>query len=470
MNKTKGVKKTPVSRASRLWAALWLLAAALGWSGLIIMSRQTSHWAIAWTGRGFAWMIPVTYVAIWGWAIASARDGRSTLIRSLATTVVLASILFILELPAALRLVHWPLLFEKAAGDGTNFLWAYRVDPDLGFGRRPHDRWSGRPPSDIEHGYSMPPSLHEPITFTYDESGYRNESPPDVAHVVLLGDSYVEGSYVSDEQTVARQLEKLLDRPVINLGVAGYGPMQELIVLRRDAVKYRPRVAVVFFFEGNDLYDDEAFENAQLAAAPSVDETLSDARGFARNDSWRRRSFSRAVLLRLRRWANPVVASQAPYFGFLQVPGQNRDKVYFADYAAVPWSDWVEERWNRAETTLERAVVFGRENGIQVLLVFVPIKFRVYRSLLEVPAGNPARSWTVWPIRDRFAEFCDSNDVICIDLTDPFVQAASRGAMPYSAVDSHWSREGHALVAELLATELRDVRLGTYEPSARAQH
>jgi hypothetical protein len=27
--------------------------------------------------------------------------------------------------------------------------------------------------------------------------------------------------------------------------------------------------------------------------------------------------------------------------------------------------------------------------------------------------------------------------------------------MPYSAVDSHWSPEGHDLVAERLATELR---------------
>lgn len=400
--------------------------------------------------------MPATYAAIWGWAILSARDRRSGFIRFLATTIVLASMLVLVELPAALGVVHWPLLFEKAAGDGTNFLWAYRVDPDLGFGRRPNDRWSGRPPSDLEYGYSMPPSLREPITFTYDERGYRNEQSRERADIVLLGDSYVEGAFVSDEETVARQLEKRLARPVANLGVAGYGTMHELIVLQRDAVKYRPRAAVLFFFEGNDLYDDQEFENAQLAAAPSVDETESDPQGFAANHGWKQRSFTRAVLLRLRRWANPVIASQAPYFGFLQVPGRNREKVYFADYAAVPWSAWLEDRWSRAEATLARALAFGRENGISVLLCFVPIKFRVYGSVTDIPADNPAQTWTTWPIRDRFAEFCDSNDAACIDLTEPFVRALARGAMPYSAVDSHWSPEGHALVALLLAAELRE--------------
>ena len=49
---------------------------------------------------------------------------------------------------------------------------------------------------------------------------------------MLLGDSFVEGWYVSDDQTVAAQLAARLGRPVANLGVAGYGALQALRVLR----------------------------------------------------------------------------------------------------------------------------------------------------------------------------------------------------------------------------------------------
>jgi hypothetical protein len=81
----------------------------------------------------------------------------------------------------------------------------------------------------------------------------------------LIGDSYVQGDYVSDDQTTASLLEQRLGRPVANLGVAGYGIAQELVVLRRDALRLAPRIVIWFLFEGNDLYNGQDFENMRLA-------------------------------------------------------------------------------------------------------------------------------------------------------------------------------------------------------------
>lgn len=69
-------------------------------------------------------------------------------------------------------------------------------------------------------------------------------------------------------------------------------------------------------------------------------------------------------------------------------------------------------------------------------------------------SDRPCRSWRVWPIIDRFSEFCRSADVPCLDLTGLFQQAVREGGLPYSFVDSHWSAQGHALVAERLASDL----------------
>lgn len=93
----------------------------------------------------------------------------------------------------------------------------------------------------------MPASQRQPLVFTYDRWGYRNAEDLDQADVVLIGDSYVEGWYVSDEHTTARRLQEQLNQPVANLGIAGYGTMQELRVLQRDAMRFHPKVVIWFF-------------------------------------------------------------------------------------------------------------------------------------------------------------------------------------------------------------------------------
>jgi hypothetical protein len=84
----------------------------------------------------------------------------------------------------------------------------------------------------------------------------------------------------------------------------------------------------------------------------------------------------------------------------------------------------------------------------------VPIKFRVYQPFVTFPPESPRRTWKVWPIDELFLKFCQSHNVPCLDLTGLFQEAVRNGHMPYSAVDSHWSSEGHLLVADLHASEL----------------
>jgi hypothetical protein len=235
-------------------------------------------------------MLLATYVALWGWLISLAPRRRRRLFQGLTCTFMLFVILGILELPALLKLVHWRLLIQQATGDMQHLTWAYRPDRELGFRRRPYDRWVGRPTSDVESGWMMLPSLQEPLVFTYDQWGYRNPAGLEKAAAILIGDSYVEGAYVSDDQTVARRLQIYLERPVANLGVAGYGPMQELRVLKRDGLRYQPKTVIWFFFEGNDLYDDHGFDNTLLAAPPAQKRcalTRKDSRDITAGDSGR---------------------------------------------------------------------------------------------------------------------------------------------------------------------------------------
>ena len=46
-----------------------------------------------------------------------------------------------------------------------------------------------------------------------------------------------------------------------NYGTAGFGPQQELRVLTDYALAHRPRVVVLAFFAGNDLFEAEFFDD-----------------------------------------------------------------------------------------------------------------------------------------------------------------------------------------------------------------
>lgn len=440
---------------SRLRAAIWWLSPVVAaWVVLVTLAHQTTQWAISWTQNLFGWTLLLSYVCLWGAVVAASRNSRLMLIRAIAANLTLAAVILCLEVAAGLKLVHWRLVFERMAGEGSEYITSFRLDPELGFGRPPDARWSGRPPSDIERGFSMPASLSEPISFSYDQWGYRNANRRDDADVVLIGDSYVEGAYVSDHQTVAARLQEQLGKPVANLGIAGYGSLHELIVLKKHAPRYKPRVVVWFLFEGNDFYDDHDFENAQLAQPAAAGAQLDQSQAIVAAQGWRKRSFTRALLHRLRLWGEPLLPAQAPYFGQLSSSSGSADKVYFADYAAVPWSDWLLGRWETTLATLQQAQAVAKQEGLQIVFCLIPIKFRVYQPFIEYSRRGPMGSWTTWPLPELFARACQSSGLVCLDLTGTLQDAVRNGGMPYAAVDTHWSAEGNDLVAALLAGEL----------------
>jgi hypothetical protein len=425
-------------------AAVWVILTALGWILLAFVARIPGAGAARLTDVLFVVALPLTYGAILAAVVVSSARRRSAALRAAAITIGLILALGLLELAAAARLVHWELVFMSLRGEQQHYV----PDPDLGFRHVPGARWSGRPRSDVEAAWGLPASASTPITITYDGAGYRNAMPLVRADVVLLGDSYVEGAYVSDDQLVSGFLQARLGRPVANLGVAGYGTAQELIALKRDGLPLAPRIAIWFFFEGNDLYNDQDFENTLLAPWEAR------AGAWTEQADWWRRSFARSAHDQFRLLAHALVPRHCPHFGMLAVGRRRGERVLFGPEAASPWTDFERGRWKRARATLVDAAHSTRGRGIHLLLVYVPIKFRVYRDLVELPPRSEARRWTLWPLPDLFKQLCGAERLACVDLTGVLRDAVREGGAPYPTVDSHWSPEGHRLVALTLEREL----------------
>lgn len=425
--------------ARSVTAVLWLALTAFHWLLLAWIARIPTAGAVAITNLLFVLALPVTFGAVVA-ALSLRSKPRLLVLRLIAPTLGVLLGIGLLELAAAARLIHWDLLFMSLSGEQQYYV----PDPELGFRHTPGIRWSGRPRSDVEIAWGLPASRSDPITVTYDRRGYRNAKQPSRSDIVLIGDSYVEGAYVSDDQIISRFLEDRLGRPVANLGVAGYGTAQELIVLKRDAIPLKPEVVIWFFFEGNDLYNDQEFENTLLSPREVRASKWTDRGG------WWGRSFVRNAHTQLRRVLQPLVPAQAPHFGILTAGPDRGRTVLFGPEAALPWTGFERGRWEKARAILREAVKSAREHKTHLLLVYIPIKFRVYVDFVEIPPQSDMHHWKLWPLPDLFAEFCRAEELACLDLTELLRRAVHDGPMPYSPVDSHWSAEGHQLIAQRL--------------------
>lgn len=88
---------------------------------------------------------------------------------------------------------------------------------------------------------------------SFDENGLRTHGPDaprfatDVPPLLVVGDSYAMGEEVADNETFPAHLEELLNRPVLNGGVLGYGIDQMVLRTEKLVPEFRPGVLVVSF-------------------------------------------------------------------------------------------------------------------------------------------------------------------------------------------------------------------------------
>jgi hypothetical protein len=141
---------------------------------------------------------------------------------------------------------------------------------------------------------SVDPSLPDPVLGfrlnpdvpDHDEAGFRNASAVRSADLVALGDSQTYGTGVGREQAWPQQLSALSGQSTYNMGVPGYGPVHELVLMRR-ATTLHPRWVIEAFYSGNDLYDayNMVYTRHQVRDLRSTDQAVLSAIEKAETES-----------------------------------------------------------------------------------------------------------------------------------------------------------------------------------------
>ncbi len=434
------------------WIGVWLLAIGAWWLATAWLARRPTPWAIRLTSPAVVAGLVWSYVGVWGIATVRARNRRAVLFRATAVTASMALGLLILEGPAAAGLIDYSRIRAAMTGKWSGPAIDFLDDHELSFRRPPNTRSSGRPRSNMAQYFNLPIRSSYEQTFSTNSQGFRNLTTVDHADIALIGDSYVEGSYVSDEETVAVRLNELTGRTVVNLGVSGYGSLQELKVLEKYALPLGPRTILWFFFEGNDLDDDQDFENAMAfeRGVPAPPEPAARRwRGFVN------RSFTMNAFMQLRESGDRLVPNGIDSFGWFRERGGAVHRFYFFDfYATRTLGDYERERFETTKATFRRGQEICRARNIRLVAFYIPMKFRVYGDFCTYPAGSPCAGWRPWDLEARFAAFCREAGIAFVSLTEPMRRAAAAGDVAYAPEDSHWNAAGHAFVARQVSAAI----------------
>ena len=142
----------------------------------------------------------------------------------------------------------------------------------------------------VRMGY-VPPAVSDGtlrrFRFQTDAEGFRNRAVREHFEIAALGDSFTDAMTMEAEASWPSQLEKRLGVSVQNYGTAGFGPQQERLVLQDFVAGHRPRIVVLAYFAGNDLFDAEAFDQFQrsgVAARAAPGWRIKDV--VSRADTW----------------------------------------------------------------------------------------------------------------------------------------------------------------------------------------
>jgi PAS domain S-box-containing protein len=322
------------------------------------------------------------------------------------------------------------------------------------------------------YGVEVPPVHFEWIT---DKNGFRNGRAREYSDIIAIGDSYLEWGNTEADTFVKRLENKLPGFTAANLGKSGYGPAQYLEVLKRYGVNYRPKYALMAFFEGNDIQDTKAYfrwrkgQTEDLLAFPYRMAQLS----FTQRYILALNSEATFIKDTFSYWAKFVLNRMAQHQGYaydihpdlalINLGDGKTHKVQFVEHldTRAPKEMLASDEWRQLKTVMADVQEACEKNGITLIVMYIPAAAHVYAQYSTTQSGE---NWL--RIRDQQIQartnteeamslMAKELDLDLISLTPTLEEAASRGKMLYYPLDPHWNPEGTELAASYVADVLK---------------
>ncbi len=342
------------------------------------------------------------------------------------------------------------------------------------------------------------------IVLTSDQYGFRNQDVKEQYETVVVGDSFVAGSQVSDEQAWVSLLNEVMNRSIYNMGVSGSDPRVYLNNYLAFGSRMQPNTVIMMVYAGNDFksaepvvlpsYEAQAYESSANHVASPRAVNNADADGAEQSLSFFDRlkfspvirgykAFSRGVLEKI--GANrpvPEYASKASWMPLaIQSPTGTQYYSFKPKRLASAYhspEEWLENRkWQATSQVFLEMKQITEQRGQRFIMVWAPSKpqvvlaaanaknigaeqlhlFGSYRVKNIPDAATFKRNVFAWLNSQEqvFMAFCQKHDIECVSTAPALIAATKAGQQTYFTYDQHWTPIGNEVVAELMQNYLR---------------
>lgn len=324
------------------------------------------------------------------------------------------------------------------------------------------------------------------VRYGINSGGFRGEElavPARSPRVVVYGDSFIMAEFSRTEDTFAERLEVHLARrlgtrvEVVNAGVAGYGPDQELRRMQAELPGLRPDLVIVAIYAGNDFGDiirnklyrlsaDGSLLDNDFAIDPEVErrvklgrselilkKALRDAQNRLFGDpntkiptgkEARRERVEAALKQLVAEYREYVVDGDNVVHELLSDP-------YNADVSLSPSSDSARYRIELLEQIIARMRATTSEMHVPLMFVLIPSPIDVtdeHESGEVDPELHPEYRRST--LTDILEQICRRKQVPAVNLFGPFRERGA-GELYLKGVDDHWNEAGEDFAAELVS-------------------
>jgi lysophospholipase L1-like esterase len=304
-------------------------------------------------------------------------------------------------------------------------------------------------------GLQAGPEFSVPIQI--NQNGLRGhevayQKPEGSFRILLLGDSFVEGLQVPLEETLAYQLETLLNSAenrfeVINAGVSRYSTANELLYFQHEGKRYDPDLVFLFFFR-NDLEEalDQNFFRLENGELIEVNTGVRDIRNSEAVRGW---LWDHLQMYRLSVVGGTLIKTLLTGESTFTNP---INRVYARKLAPELEASWLLTE----QLLLALSAEVENQDAIFILVG------------ISDPASYKERGgskYDLTQVNRHLGLIAMEAGIEYIDLYPYFLSQPSHPPESFFwPGDGHWNAKGHALTAEILAEAVDEVLSGKPNP------
>lgn len=305
-----------------------------------------------------------------------------------------------------------------------------------------------------------------------NSAGFRDrereiKKPPKTYRIAVFGDSMTQAVEVNLDQTYCYRLEERLSTEsrsfeVMNFGVIGYSPIQELLLFEEMGTRYSPDLVVLALFLDNDVSDCVP----ELSQLPDTQPFISFADGQREFDfSGPQRSYDdyhREPVHTIRRLSSiyRVIRHYSQRRADINARSSSSDDIpkRYCLYSVPSPPEW-EAAWTRFERVLLEFVGEAHRQQIPLVVLSVPaaqvVSEDAWNELLKKYPAMKNASWDLDSPESRLRGLAEKHKFTLAQPFTEFRNVASENRLFFGKV-GHMTAQGHMLMADYLEEFIRN--------------